>query len=75
MQHRAMLERIGIALYWAATAVALFLALGTVVVLIMGAFNLWGFKSENNALEAFVFIPALLIWLAGRLCRALMART
>ena len=74
MQHRSMLKRIVMMLYWAATAVALFLALGTVVVLIMGAFNLWGFKSENNALEAFVFIPALLIWLAGRFCRVLAAR-
>jgi hypothetical protein len=68
-----MLVRIGMVLYWAATAVAAFLALGTVAVLIMGAFNAWGFKSENNVLEAFVFIPALLIWLFGRACRYFMA--
>jgi hypothetical protein len=67
-----MLVRIGMVLYWA-TAVAAFLALGTVAVLIMGAFNVWGFKSENNVLEAFVFIPALLIWLFGRACRYFMA--
>jgi hypothetical protein len=60
-------------LYWATTIVAAFLALGTVVVLIMGAFNVWGFRSENNVLEAFVFIPALLIWLIGRACRYLLA--
>jgi hypothetical protein len=60
-------------LYWVATATAALLALGTVVVLIMGAFNMWGFKSENNVLEAFVFIPALLIWLIGRACRYFMA--
>jgi len=60
-------------LYWATTIVATFLVLGTVVVLIMGAFNVWGFRSENNVLEAFVFIPALLIWLIGRACRYLLA--
>jgi hypothetical protein len=68
-----MLVWIGMALYWLATAVAVFLALGTVVVLILGAFDMWGFKSEDNILEAFVFIPAFLIWLFGRACRYFMA--
>jgi hypothetical protein len=62
------------ALYWTANALAVFLALGTVVVLIMGAFNLFGFKSENNVLEAFVFISALVIWLIGRTCRHFLVR-
>jgi hypothetical protein len=52
-------------LYWTATVVAAFLALGTAVVLIMGAFNVFGFKAENNVLETFVLIPALVIWLIG----------
>lgn len=68
-----MLVRIGMVLYWLATAVAVFLALGTVVVLILGSFDLLGFKSENNILEAFVFIPAFLIWLIGRACRYFMS--
>jgi hypothetical protein len=68
-----MLVRIGLVLYWAATVVAALLALGTVVVLILGAFNVLGFKSENNVHEAFVFIPALLIWLIGRACRYFLA--
>ena len=72
---RAMLVRIGIVLYWMATTVAAFLALGTVMVLIMGAFNMWRFKSENNVVEAFVFIPALLIWLIGRASRYFLAGT
>jgi hypothetical protein len=70
---RPMLVRIGMVLYWVATAIAAFLALGTAAVLIMGAFDVWGFKSENNAIEAFVFLPALLIWLFGRACRYLTA--
>lgn len=57
-----------------ANALAAFLALGTVAVLIMGAFNVFGFKSENNVLEAFVFIPALVIWLIARICRHFMVR-
>lgn len=73
MQCRVMLVRIGMVLYWLATAVAVFLALGTVVVLILGSFDLLGFKSENNILEAFVFIPAFLIWLIGRACRYFMS--
>ncbi|HLL26305.1 MAG TPA: hypothetical protein VKT73_01465 [Xanthobacteraceae bacterium] len=70
-----MLARVGIALYWIASCIAAFLALGTVVVIALGMFNAMGFKSENNILEAFVFIPAVLIWLIGRACRYLLAGT
>jgi hypothetical protein len=69
-----ILALIGNVLYWTCTAIAVFLALGTVAVLVLGSFDVWGFKPENNVLEAFVFIPALLIWLLGRACRYLLAR-
>lgn len=68
-----MLARLGMILYWVANIVAAFLALGTVAVLIMGTFDILGFKSENNVLEAFVFMPAVLIWLIGRACLYLLA--
>jgi hypothetical protein len=68
-----MLARLGIVLYWVATGVAVFLAAGTVIVILMGTMGVMGFKTENNILEAFVFIPALLIWLVGRACRYFLA--
>jgi hypothetical protein len=68
-----MLARLGIVLYWVATVVAVFLAAGTVIVILMGMMGVMGFKAENNILEAFVFIPALLIWLFGRACRYVLA--
>jgi hypothetical protein len=68
-----LVARLGMVLYWAASAVAGFLAAGTAAVIVMGAFNVWGFESENNVLEAVVFIPAAVIWLFGRACRYVLA--
>jgi hypothetical protein len=70
-----MSARIGMVFYWTANVIAAFLALGTAAVLILGTFNVLGFKSENNVLEAFVFIPAAMIWLIGRAGRYLLAGT
>jgi hypothetical protein len=50
-------------LYWTCTGIAVFLTLGTVIVLILGSLNALGYESQNNAVEAFVFIPALAFWL------------
>jgi hypothetical protein len=64
---------IGRVIYWIATVIAALLVLGTCIVLVLGAFDAWGFKSENNILEAFVFIPALLIWAIGWGCRYILS--
>lgn len=65
---------IGMTIYWIALVIALFLALGTVIVIVAGYFEMWGFRAENNILEAFVFIPALLLWLLGLASRKFIAR-
>jgi hypothetical protein len=69
-----MRTAIGMTIYWLATVLALFLALGTVIVIAAAYFEMWGLRAENNILEAFVFIPALLLWLLGLASRKFIAR-
>ena len=68
-----MVARLGMVIYWAATGIAVILALGTAVMVTLGVLGLAGYTSENAVLEAFVLVPALLIWLFGRACRYVLA--
>jgi hypothetical protein len=62
---------IGWTLYWLANLVALLLAICTVVAVITGmrAWLAFGFSREDAIMLSFLFIPALAIWIFGRLCR------
>jgi len=70
-----MMARLGMALYWIATGIALLLAVGTVLAMVLGALGLVKYYKdwEGVFLESVVFIPALLIWLIGRACRYFLA--
>jgi hypothetical protein len=51
-----------------------FLTLGTVIVLLLGSFNALGYELQNNALEAFIFIPAAAFWLLALAFRHFLYR-
>jgi hypothetical protein len=70
----AMLARFGMAIYWVMTTIAVFLALGTVVMIVMGTLGLMGQNGETALLESVVFIPAFLFWLIGRASRYYLVR-
>jgi hypothetical protein len=62
---------LGWTLYRSANILALLFAISTAVAAIMGwrAWQLFGFSREDAIMLSMLFIPALLIWLFGRLCR------
>jgi hypothetical protein len=62
---------LGWTLYWSANILALLFAISTVVAVSMGlrAWLYFGFSREDAIMLSMLFIPALLIWIFGRLCR------